>query len=365
MRVGLKRFLSAGLATAFAVMAGTAGAVSAPASETTFDPPATFQELALLDDKWSDVDYLARKSFPSKDLKAFAAEIGVDCETPAKEARGRLENGAHVSLYHFFLSGPCNKGGMIKTAEYYRGLFMFRQENYGKAVEFLEASIKHGTPKPKAHLYLGRSYWRLSKGKEAVTALEKLLKLEDVDEAYKSQAKQDIALVKASLEGEESAKDIPKTVGEVKIKKKASEITLQSYPKQGKNKRLGDHKGKAVVLHFWATWCLPCIKEFPELMEFRKRNKDKGLALVTSSQDYKWSPIRKFFKKNGYPGDLPVYYDQGGRLLEQLTNTIALPTTLVFDGKGNFVKARVGRLDWSGGEMIELIEGLLNEGPEG
>lgn len=44
--------------------------------------------------------------------------------------------------------------------------------------------------------------------------------------------------------------------------------------------KLADLKGKVVLVDFFAVWCEPCIKAFPELVELNKEHKDKGLEVV-------------------------------------------------------------------------------------
>ncbi len=45
------------------------------------------------------------------------------------------------------------------------------------------------------------------------------------------------------------------------------------------------HKGQVVLVDFWATWCIPCIKNFPHTVEWQKEYGDKGLAVISVSMD--------------------------------------------------------------------------------
>ena len=49
------------------------------------------------------------------------------------------------------------------------------------------------------------------------------------------------------------------------LKVQAPDFTFKTL--EGKTRDLSELKGKTVILNFWATWCPPCIKEFPELLE--------------------------------------------------------------------------------------------------
>lgn len=50
--------------------------------------------------------------------------------------------------------------------------------------------------------------------------------------------------------------------------------------KDGADFKLADHKGKVIMLNFWATWCAPCLAEIPEFIKAYDEHKDKGLVIV-------------------------------------------------------------------------------------
>jgi len=54
---------------------------------------------------------------------------------------------------------------------------------------------------------------------------------------------------------------------------------------QGEVLKLSDLKGKVVLVDFWATWCAPCRKGIPDLVELKKEFKDKGVEIVGISVD--------------------------------------------------------------------------------
>ena len=48
---------------------------------------------------------------------------------------------------------------------------------------------------------------------------------------------------------------------------------------------LQNHQGKVVLVDFWATWCGPCVKQFPHSMELSRKHREDGLAVVTVSMN--------------------------------------------------------------------------------
>jgi thiol-disulfide isomerase/thioredoxin len=82
----------------------------------------------------------------------------------------------------------------------------------------------------------------------------------------------------------------------------APDFTLESL--DGKNLRLSDLRGKAVLLNFWATWCGPCKIETPWLVELQNQYGAQGLQVVGIAMDDSGKDdIAKFAKDMGvnYP----------------------------------------------------------------
>src|SRR3990172_2077633 len=85
---------------------------------------------------------------------------------------------------------------------------------------------------------------------------------------------------------------------ELSGKKEAPDFTLLNL--DGRKISLQDYRGKVIFLHFWATWCKPCIEEFPTIERIHKEYKNKGLAILAISIDKGGrEPVKSFVDKIG------------------------------------------------------------------
>jgi peroxiredoxin len=85
--------------------------------------------------------------------------------------------------------------------------------------------------------------------------------------------------------------------------KKAPPFTLRT--EDGRKVSLADYKGRAVLVNFWATWCVPCKLEMPWFVELQNQYRTQGFEILGVNEDEEKdrSQIGRFTKKIGvnYP----------------------------------------------------------------
>lgn len=133
-------------------------------------------------------------------------------------------------------------------------------------------------------------------------------------------------------------------VKQVAIGAEAPDFTLQSM--DGKEVKLSDFKGKKVYLKFWASWCGPCKKSMPELMELAaKENRDFEILSVIAPGIQGEKTIDKFpkwFEEQGYK-DIPVLYDTKGAVFQDY-QIRSIPTEYLIDSQGKIAKIQLGAI---------------------
>lgn len=119
---------------------------------------------------------------------------------------------------------------------------------------------------------------------------------------------------------------------------------------------LSDHRGKVVLINFWATWCVPCRKEIPDLIEINSELDEELFTLIGVSVD-EASDIEKvdLFIQNQNINYLNVLDD--GRLTKQFGSIRAIPTTIIIDKEGTVQETIVGVRTKD--QFLELIQQYL------
>ena len=128
------------------------------------------------------------------------------------------------------------------------------------------------------------------------------------------------------------------TVQQIAVGKDAPDFTLQSM--DGKEVKLSDYKGKKVYLKFWASWCGPCKKSMPELMELAaKPDRDFEILSVIAPGIQGEKTVEQFpqwFQDQGYK-DIPVLYDTKATTF-QAYQIRSIPTEYLIDSQGKIGK---------------------------
>ena len=124
----------------------------------------------------------------------------------------------------------------------------------------------------------------------------------------------------------------------------------------GKDIKLSDHKGKIIIIDFWATWCPPCRRGIPDLVEIQKKYQ-KDVLIIGISLDNETKPdVVPFIKQYGI--NYPVVYGTM-EVVKAYGNIQAIPTSFVVDQSGQIVDKHVGLVDKS--TYINKINALLKK----
>lgn len=124
-----------------------------------------------------------------------------------------------------------------------------------------------------------------------------------------------------------------------------------------KSHSIGTYDGQVIVLNFWATWCPPCVREIPALIELQGKYREQGVTLLGVAIDSK-QPVIDFVDPMGinYPVLIAEY--EGIALTQAYGNHLGgLPYTVIIDRSGKIHHALMKEITLE--EAEALIQPLL------
>ncbi len=122
--------------------------------------------------------------------------------------------------------------------------------------------------------------------------------------------------------------------------------------------KLSDLKGKLVIVNFWASWCNPCVEEFPSMMKLIDQFKGEIVIVAVTSEDQK-SDIEAFMKAFALPKpNFEVVWDQDKSVMQKF-GVEKVPESFIVGRDMKLLRKVTGVEDWSSRDAVEFFKELL------
>jgi peroxiredoxin len=138
--------------------------------------------------------------------------------------------------------------------------------------------------------------------------------------------------------------------------KLAEDFTLATHG--GGKVRLTEHRGKVVMVNFWATWCPPCLEEMPAMERLYRQQKDAGFTLIAVSVDADPKKVAPFVTQHKLT--FPIGLDPRMEMANSY-GVRALPSSFIVSRDGHLAALAIGPRAWDNDAAHSLIEGLARK----
>lgn len=108
----------------------------------------------------------------------------------------------------------------------------------------------------------------------------------------------------------------------------------------GTEVNLADYRGQPVVINLWATWCAPCRREMPLLLDSLIAYPHIHFIFINQGENV--PTVQNYMRREGFV--LPKLLLDGASQMSRSYRAVGLPTTLFFDAEGNYVEQHMGEL---------------------
>ncbi len=136
---------------------------------------------------------------------------------------------------------------------------------------------------------------------------------------------------------------------------RAPEFTLPAP--NGRSISLSDFRGKVVMVHFWATWCPPCVEELPTLAKLNQSLAGQDFEMFAVSVDEGGADaVTSFLHQNNL--NVPVLLDTDHAISSKY-GTYKFPETYILDRAGIVRYKIIGPRDWRDPAALNLLRSMM------
>ena len=131
----------------------------------------------------------------------------------------------------------------------------------------------------------------------------------------------------------------------------------------GRDRKLSDWRGRAVLLNLWATWCVPCRREMPALDALQGDLGGPKFDVVTVNIDTRDPQKPLAFLKDVGITHLAYYSDDSAHVYEDLKTAgkaFGMPTTVLVDPSGCEIGTMAGPAEWGSADGVKLVSAAIS-----
>lgn len=125
---------------------------------------------------------------------------------------------------------------------------------------------------------------------------------------------------------------------------------------------VNQNEAQVTVLNFWATWCVPCVEEFPYFVKLGNTFDDRGVEVVFVSTDFpeEKAAAQTFLAEHGVTGTSYLKKGKTTPFVNAFSEewSGAVPATFIYDAEGNLVDFWEGKTDYE--TLKERVLAVLN-----
>lgn len=129
---------------------------------------------------------------------------------------------------------------------------------------------------------------------------------------------------------------------------------------EGKSYQFKSTKADLIILNFWATWCAPCVTEYPAMLRMVEHFGGK-VVLVAVSLDEDRKDLDSFLRIYGKGSQHIVHLWNPENTVSKGFGTTKLPETFIFDANFKLIRKVPGQEEWDAPYALEYLEQLMEE----